>query len=224
VYTNYIRVIDDTSLVGHSYVVDRNLVQRTDRAALTFQSARYFSVALGAASDQVTVRDTPSSVKTRLYTIGGSDLIQVARTTGALDVTAGESSVLELGTATTSLDAIQGAISVYPAADNRMVLRLNDAAATAHQSLTVDTNAQGQTYARPGAAAIGTFANPVANFEYIGGSGGTTAFIYGTGAGTSSIFFGHAGVLDDFRPGWAGDMNRILGLLSFNGQAADNDY
>ena len=65
---------------------------------------------------------------------------------------------------------------------------------------------------------------PVRNFEYYGGSGGTTAYVASTSVGTLSDFIGHAGVLDTFAIGFAGDMNKILGAIRAYGHSADNDF
>src|SRR5262249_25527078 len=158
----------------HTYVLDRNLVQRIDRAAVSFQDLTGLSVIAGATYDTIAVRDTVPGLTTGLQSGGGDDYVAVTRTTGRLSINAGGPTFLEVGNNVSSLDAIQGAISVYPVGGNAMTLRLVDTAATAQQTLTADANVFGQTYARSGAATIGVFFSPVANFEYVGGSGGTT--------------------------------------------------
>jgi hypothetical protein len=221
---NYLTVNDAPSTTTHTYVLDRNLVQRIDKAAISYQDLTSLSVIAGATYDTITVRDTTPGLNTDVQSGGGNDYFAVARTTGNLHLAAGGSSFIEVGNNVTSLDAIQGAISVDPVGGNTMSLLLNDSAATAPQTLNADANVFGQTYARSGAAAISVFFSPVTTFEYVSGSGGTVMHANSTAAGTVTQLVGHAGVLDIFTVGFGADTTKILGAVSVYGQAADNDF
>jgi hypothetical protein len=221
---NSLHVDDSASTTAQSYVVDGDFVQRSDKARVTYRDVTTLTLTAGAGSDQITVRDTGPAVVTDLRTGGGSDVIGVARTSGPLAITAGAATVIEVGTATSSLDAIQGSISVYPQAGNSMTLRLNDTAATTGQTLFATGSSFVQSYARSGAAAIHVNFDTVKTFEYLGGSGGTRADVSSTAPGTSTAVVGRAGVLDIFSAGFATDTNKLLGLVLFVGQAADGDF
>lgn len=235
---NYLTVNDFAATTGHAYVLDRNVVQRSDRPAISFQtlSGLSFTAGTSAQADTITVRDTVPNIVTDISYGGGGDNITVERTgPGLVILRVGATTLIEVGTNTSSLDYMQSLIRVVCAPNNLVRLRLNDTAATARRDLAVSGTDSGQRYelAASGSGQWRTLVEvffspllgaPVANFEYVGGSGGTTAFVYSTTVGTGTSVYGRAGVLDNFYAGWAGDMNRNLGRISFNGQAADNDY
>jgi len=222
--TNYLTVNDAPATTGHAYILDRNVVQRTDKAAIFYEDLFHLDVTAGAAADQITIRDTSPSNFTSVRSGGGSDAIAVVRTTGELGISAGEQTYIEIGNSTNSLDNIQGPIVVVPAPNNSMTLRLNDTAATAFNIFHVSGNNFLQLYKRTGAADIASVFGSVSHVEYAGGSGGTTAFVDSTPSSASLSLFGHAGALDTFAIGFGADMNKILGGVNCFGQAADNDF
>src|SRR5262249_45882917 len=149
-------------------------------------------------SDQFIVLDTVPDFLTDLNSGGGDDTISVTRTTGDLSITASGSSAITVGNATTSLDAIQGAIRIFQVGFNSVTLGLTAFAAPTRQTLNVEGTALGHTSHRAGAAPTAASFPPIANFNFRGGAGGTTVFVYATPAGTTSNFVGQPGAWDTF--------------------------
>lgn len=236
--SNHLTVDDFAATTGHAYVLDRNVVQRTDRAAIFFQdlSSLSFTAGASAETDTISVRDTAPNILTDVSYGGGNDVMTVERTApGLVILRAGASTQIDVGTGTSSPNNIRGLVRVVCEPDNLVTLRLNDTATTTPRDLNVSVTDLGQRYQR---AAGGSgdwqtlvevfftplFGAPVEYFEYLGGPGGSTVFVDSTPAGTTSSFYGQAGAHDEFRLGWAANMNQILGQVNVAGQAADLDY
>lgn len=220
--TNILTVDDAPTKKSHDYVLDKGVVQRTDKAAIFFTDLVNLNLRTGTARDPIAVRDTSAGLTTVL-TNGGNDPIAVTRTTDELVLVADGSSVLEIGSNTSSLDAIQGRVVIYTNPVNSMTLLLNDSAATTFQTLNAGIGF-GQSYVRSGAAEIATAVGVVANVRYQGGSGGTYGFVNATAIGTTTTIVGSAGVQDLFAVGFAADVNGIRGAVTFLGNAADADF
>lgn len=236
--SNYLTVNDIAATTAHAYILDRDVVRRTDRPAITFLNLNSLSFTAGssAETDTITVRDTVPNIQTNVSTGGGSDVMTVERTAPGLVVLgAGAATVIEVGTGTSSLDNIQGLIRVFCSPNNLVTLRLNDTAPTGRRNLLVTGTDSGQQYQRAvdGSGEWRTLVEvlfspllgaPVENFEYLGGSGGSTVFVNSTTAGTNSTLTGYPGAFDIFALGFGTDMNQILGAVTCAGQAADHDF
>jgi hypothetical protein len=230
--SNHLNVYDSISTTTHDYVIHKNVVQRTDRAAINFQDVSTLTLAGGQAYDQFFVGDTgpKTTILTNGAGTGGDDYVSVARTTGELILHASGQSVIEVGNNTSSLDNIQSKISVLPAAGNLMTLRMIDTATTSLRLVELEGTASGQTYKRTNEGGtewrtlVEVLGLPITNFEYWGGSGGTTFYTDTTAPGTTSRLYGHTGAWDTFAVGWAGDMTNVLGEIQCFGEAADNDF
>lgn len=226
---NNIIEVDDRNVGGtHHYLLDTGLVHRTDKAPITFQDVSTLQVREGRGNDTTTIRDTSATVLTDVRGVGSIDTYSVTRTTNPLILGAELRSVIEVGSSTSSLDSIQGQITILGAPRNQMTLRLNDTAATTAQVLSADGKGLRQSYQRSGAGPIVVEAivpdGLIRNFEYFSGSGGSTMFVNSTAAGTTSTFQGHSGVLDVGAVGFGTHTNDIQGTVTFFGQAADNDF
>ncbi len=230
---NTLLVYDSVSTTTHDYIVDKNVVQRTDKAAINYQDLSALTLTAGSAYDQFIVNDTgpTTTIFTNGVFTGSSDYVSVAKTTGAVNLYAAAQSWIDVGNNLSSLDNIQGKISILPSANNQMTVSMHDTATTASPRFGVNGTASGQTYQRTTDASstewrtlVEVLASPITNFEYWASSGGSYMYIDGTAPGTSSKLTGHAGALDWYAVGWAADTNKILGEVSIFGQAADHDY
>src|SRR5207302_1019906 len=90
-----------------------------DKARIDYQNMSFLTLNAGTQMDHIVVQDTMPQVRvgignTAIGQSGGDDRIDVSRTTGALLIYAAGHSVVSVGNATNSLDAIQGMISVEP--------------------------------------------------------------------------------------------------------------
>jgi hypothetical protein len=231
--TTYLFVTDSPATVGHTYIIDAGVVQRTDKQPILFSDLAFLSVSMGTGADVVTVLNTPAGVLTSVDSGGGNNGISVERTTGPLALFAGGQAQIAVGNAGSSLDNIQGLVSVIPAGGNLITLSLIDTASAAPRLLRADGSADGQTYqvASPGGVdaplwrtVVEALFRPVSATVFYGGPGGTTGYVDSTAPGTFTALAGHAGVLDTFAAGFAADTNRLLGDVFVAGQYADNDF
>ncbi len=229
---NTLLVYDSVSTTTHDYIVDKNVVQRTDKAAINYQDLSALTLTAGSEYDQFIVQDTgpTTTIFTNGVFTGTSDYISVAKTTGELKLYAAGQSWIDVGNNLSSLDNIQGKISVLPSANNQMTLSMHDNATTAPRYFAVSGTASGQTYKRAVAnggqwqTLVHVISVPVGDFEYYGGSGGTTVFVESTATNTDSVFNGQAGAWDTFAIGFGADMGNVQGAVSCFGQAADHDF
>ncbi len=201
---NTLHVNDFASTTSHDYLLDRDFVQRLDKARISYQNMSFLNLRAGTQTDHIIVQDTKPPVSidssTTINAGGGDDRIDVNRTTGTLFVSAGGYSVIEVGNpGAAGLDNIQGGIYVIPSgAGNFVNLILNDQAATTPQQLDVTSTALGTLFRRSGAADINVFFSPLGSFQWLGGSGGDTVNVTAQPA-AGSIFSLGAGddVLND---------------------------
>src|SRR5207249_3131064 len=132
---------------SHQFVIDRNFVQRGGRARISYQKMSQLTVRTAAQPDHIIVQDTfPFAIgrSTSIPLSGGNDVIDVLKTTGTLLIDAGGASTITVGSAASSLDNIQGTISLAPqGAGNQVKLSLDDEAATTPQQLDITTQLQG---------------------------------------------------------------------------------
>ena len=194
--TNDLTIDDSGSTTGHEYVMDRNFVQRLDKARIGYQNVSNLDLRAGPATDHVVVQDTMSLIRagiggTTIDQSGGNDVIDVLRTTGRLSMFPGGQAVVNVGNTTNSLDNILGAISVVPAAGNAVTLNLNDQSATSPEQLDIGPAILGTSFQRSGAALISVLLNPLASFQWTSGSGGTLINEYVPAAQTTSFILGN---------------------------------
>jgi hypothetical protein len=226
-------VNDSNTVAGRIYTVDANTVQRADGPWVSFQNVTHLTVSMSEAFDQIYVKDTGPTTTlfaNGVFLPGASDYVSIAKTTGDLFVHAGGQSTIEVGGAS-SLENIQGRLAVLPiGGSNQMTLRLFDSLETGRRLSRASGTASGQTFMRTFGGdtewrnVVEVLGRPITNVASWGPSGGSVVYVDSTAAGTISDFIGHAGVLDTFAPGFAADMNQILGHARFWGQAADNDF
>lgn len=192
---NFLSVNDGPSTISRNYIVDKDFVQREDRAAINYQDLAGLNFTAGSTTDQITVRDTMPSNGfgggTTISTGGGDDPIYIHRTTGSLFINAGGFSFIEVFP---SLDAIQGTIQINAGAQatNFVTLSLEDTATTTPQQL--DINAAGTGFAsfqRSGSAFISVIFSQLGLFQWISGSGGNTININGRPAQNSNFILGN---------------------------------
>jgi hypothetical protein len=184
---------DSTSTVAHEYVIGGNFIQRLDKARISYQQISNLGLTAGTQSDHIVVQDTMPQIwagigGTTIGTSLGDDRIDVSRTTGLLIINIGGHGVVTVGNATSSLDNIKGAIGVGPSgAGNAVTLNLDDRAATTPQQLDITPAILGASFQRSGAANIQAVVNPLASFNWFGGSGGNVVNVKALPA-TGSIF------------------------------------
>ncbi len=194
---NSLSINDAASTVRRDYVIGANFVQRLDKARIGYEHLSELTLQAGAQKDNIVVQDTMQVGPGRSTTIalsGGNDAIDVSRTTGTLSIYPGVSSVISVGNAASSLDNIQGAIVVTPpGAGNSVKLILDDRAATTTQQLDVAPNFFGTSFRRSGAADISVLFNPLASFQWFGGSGSDTFHVNALATTTTALLNGGGG-------------------------------
>jgi hypothetical protein len=201
---NSLSIIDGAANVFRDYVLGSNSVQRLDKARIGYQNMSNLTVqTIGRVTagqlDRITVQDTAVfeiGQHTDILVGGGGDEIDVSKTTGVLLISAGGSSMINVGSDTSSLDDIQGAISVQPSAGSLVTLNLNDQAATTTQQLDIAPEAHGfnaTTFRRSGSAGINVLFSPLAAFSWFGGSGGNTVNVKALPAPQSTFTLGSGG-------------------------------
>lgn len=228
-------VSDDGQPVGQSFVITDTAVTTDGGTTVNYAAIEYLRVEGGPGADLIHIRSTAPGMTTTVSG-GANDTARVTTTTGPLAFTADGSLVIEIGTATSSLDNIQGPINITPTFNSSLTLRLNDTAATMGRDLLVNGTDSGQRYQRTNVRGSGEWRTlvevlfsplsgaSVKNFEYFSGSGGSTMYVNSTTAGTTSNFHGHAGSWDIFALGFGTDLNQILGSIFVAGQTADSDF
>ncbi len=217
---NSLSINDAASTVSRDYVLGANFVQRFDKARIGYENMSSLSLQAGAKKDNIVVQDTMQVGPGRSTTIaqsGGDDVIDVSRTTGTLIINAGGYSKINIGNATSSLDNIQGAISVVPSGAELVTLTLHDQAATTPQQLDVAAFGLGTFFRRSGAADIFALYNPLVSFFWFGGSGGNIVNVKAQPAALSIFTLGGGG--DVVNVGTAADKLFDNGVLSVIGGA-----
>jgi hypothetical protein len=170
-------------------------------------------------------RGTPGDVTTTVSTGGGSDTVTVDGTTGvlALDVQGGFTNNVFVGSVNGSLDRIHGPITIT-ASGVTNALTFNDQGTTTPQNYNLESD----RLTRRDATSVADMA-PIsfAGLEAVAlnvTSGGGIVFVDSTSAGTPVTVNGQPGAVDTFAVGFGTDTSKILGPVSFFGQAADNDF
>jgi hypothetical protein len=173
---SYLSIIDGAASVSRNYVMDANSFQRLDKARVGFQNMFQLTVRTAGQFDHIAVQDTTlfAFANTSLVVSGASAEIDVSKTTGSLILGAGGSSVINIGSAASSLDNIQGSIGVQPSAGSLVTLSLDDEATATPQQVDVVTNFFGfASWKRSGAAAINLLTSSLHQADWQSGSGGT---------------------------------------------------
>jgi hypothetical protein len=206
---NNLLIEDSGSTVSHDYVINQNVVQRLDKARISYQHMS--SLNLRAGTGHIFVQDTMPLVSLGSGTTisGGDDRIDVGRTTGALGIYPGVHSVVTVGNATSSLDNIKGGIAMFGSPSvNLVTLNLDDQAARMPEQLDISRGKLGILFQRSGAAYITVPTTMLASFVWTSGSGGTIFHEYVRPAQLTKYNLGNdvlnigtpAGTISDFGP------------------------
>lgn len=125
------------SMPSYEYVVDADVVQRIDKAAITYQNMANLTLYTSQATDIVTIRGTApfaeGSAGTVIGTARGDDFVTIRGTNGYLRVDLGDDvGRVSAGDTTNSLDAIRGRVDLAGAGFD--VVISNEASTTAQSA------------------------------------------------------------------------------------------
>jgi hypothetical protein len=222
--TGALEVYDGASTAGHFYTLDQNLVHRTDKEMILHQGMSSVTLSGGFWHDEFTIKNTgqPTTIYGNYsgYEGGQNDYFSVERTTAPLTIHLIEGPTwIDVGNNQSSLDNIQGKISVFPLANNQMTLRMIDTATTTPRAFSINETAYERTTDESGSAwrTLVDVGVPISTFSYLGSGGGTTVYVKSTAPGTFSTISGSPGKFDNFHVGDAGNADRILGGVVFHG-------
>jgi hypothetical protein len=221
----------------YEYIVDAAVVQRTDRAAISYQNMANLDLFTSQAKDFVQVRNTaafaPASRGTTILTGDGDDFVSIRGTRSYLRVDVGSGfGNITAGDKLSSLDAIRGPVDLSGGVFD--VLISNEASTTQQTALVTQSKLFGlpaetvvrQQFVNGENVVLNTFnvlATGKAFVTYFAGSGGDSLFATGTQANVITTLVGNPFATDALAVGFGSDTRQILGPVTLRGQATNND-
>jgi hypothetical protein len=223
---------------AYEYIVDSSLVQRTDRAAITYQNVSNLTLFTSQATDFVTIRNTaPFTADSRGTFIGtgyGDDFVTIRGTSGStrVDLGSGKGSV-SAGDRENSLDAIRAPVELSGAGFD---VNISNQAETSGQTATISRSTlfglnsekvERQELVDGKYVTLNTFNIAFTGggvVRYMAGQGGDSLFVNGTQPNVMTELYGDKTARDLFGIGFGTDVNDVLGQVSVFGQTANNDF
>jgi hypothetical protein len=194
--TNTLTFNDQGATTAKTYTLTPTTLARTGAALITFFTVQGLTLNCGSGGNTFNIPATVSGTPVTVNAGAGNDTIAV-------------------GSATNTLDTIQGALTINGQAGTD-TLAFNDQGATNSKTYTLTAT----TLAIPGIALM-TFGT-VENLTLNGASGGNTVSVQGTAAGTAVTVNSGAGN-DTITVGSPSNtLDGILGPLTINGQGGTN--